>query len=134
ANDWQVIGTFEFKHLIRLPLTVLPRINRTSELTEINLRVKVGGKILTVAASVDIDNIDIRHRACIHHVIAKTRIGIDHTRIKSSTQNCRDVLVGTALFTLPFIVVIPWRRLTNLARILMNGGINISRARFNTSL
>ena len=82
ANHWQIIGTLDFKHLIRLPLAVLPRVDGAGELAEVDLRVEVGGEVLAMATGIDVNDVDVGDRAFVHHVITKPRVGVDDPRVE----------------------------------------------------
>src|SRR5690554_5623591 len=79
----QVISALDFKHLVLRPLAVLPGPHTTSELAEVDFRVKVGSKVAPMIAAIDVNNVDginaVKIVAC-----SQCRIGIDHTRIKAN--------------------------------------------------
>ncbi len=41
ANDRQVKGVADFEHLVRLPIAILPGINRAGKFAEIDFRVEI---------------------------------------------------------------------------------------------
>src|SRR5690625_939713 len=106
------------KHLVRLPLVVLPRPNGRGELAEVDFRVEVSGKVAAMAASVHVDNvygIDCV-KVSVHRV---TCIGVDHAGVKADTQNSGDTGFLTRVATLPFVVGIPRRRFAYLGWVFM---------------
>src|SRR5690554_1621114 len=101
THHWQAVSTLHFKHPVAGPLTVLPGPDLTGELTEIDFRVKVSGKITSVTAGIDINDVDGVNRIKVV-LLCQCSISIHHTGIKTHTQNGSGFAVFTFLLTLPF--------------------------------
>ena len=104
------------------PRAADPRPNLL-ELPKVDLRVKVGGKVLPVVSGIDIDNIDRLNRVQVM-LDRQGRVGIDNARIKTRAQDRRDPRLSALIPARPLIVGVPRRIFTDLVRILMNSGIN----------
>src|SRR5690606_6475551 len=130
--DRQVVGTLDLEHLVLHPLAVLPAPYPTGELTEVDLRVEVGGEVVSVVTGVDVDDIDIADAVEMLH--AQRRVGVDHTRVEAHAEDGGDLVLFTQLATLPFVVGIPRRCLADLVRVFMDGGVEVGGAGLDTGL
>jgi CheY-like chemotaxis protein len=113
-----------------LPLTVNPGPD-LDKLAEVDLRVKVGGEVFTVAAGVDIQDVDGVDGVEVPFD-RQGAVGVDYARIKTSTKDCGDPLFCATIFPFPFVVCIPGRLFTNLVRLFMDGGIGIPPDKLDT--
>src|SRR5690606_4740457 len=99
---------------------------------EVDLRVEVGREVVPVVTGVDVDDVDIADAVEIIH--AQRRIGVDHTRIEAHTENRSDLVFFTQLAALPLVVGVPRRGFADLARVFVDGGIEVGRAGLDTGL
>ena len=128
----QVVSTADLKHLVGLPLVVLPRVDAACEFAEVDLWVEVCRKPVAMVAGIDIDNIN-RLESVEVLVFGQCGVGIYHAWVEATAQNrCRTRLF-TALTTFPFVVAIPRRLFTDLQWIFVDRCIQVSRTGFNTS-
>src|SRR5690554_1530942 len=127
----QIVGTLDFEHLVLLPLAVLPGPDAAGKLAEVDFRIKIGGKVTAMVAAVDVNDVD---GVDLVEVVVGGQggIGIDHTRVKTGPQNGGDFVVGTFLLALPFVIAVPGRVFADFGRILVDGGVDVSSAGFNT--
>ena len=133
AHHRQIVGALVLEHLVLHPLVVLPGPDAAGELTEVDFRIEVGGKVTAVAAGVDVDNVDgIDAVEVIVH--GHGGVGVDHTRVKAGTENGGDALLFTDGLALPLVVGVPGRVFADLGRIFVNGGIEVGGTGLDTGL
>ena len=132
TNDRQIIGTLDLEHLVLHPLAVLPAPHPTGKLTEVDFRVEVGGEVVTMVAGVDIDDVDITDAVKVLH--AHCRIGIHYARIEADPEDRGDLVLVAQLAAFPLVVGVPRRRLADLVRIFMDGGVEVGGAGLDTGL
>ena len=133
ADDRQVPFAPDLEHLVLAPRAALPAVNRAGELAEVDLGVEVGGEVAPVRARVDVHDVD-RGDLVEIFVLGQPRIGVDDARIEARAQDCGDARRRAGLAPLPFVVAVPRRRLADLGRVLVDGGVNIGRARVDAAL
>src|SRR5690606_11611693 len=91
----------------------------------------VGGKILAVAAGVDVDDVDRLHRIEIL-VDGELRIGVDDAGVEAGTEDRGDTRLPAFVPALPLVVRIPGRPLADLERVFVDGRIQIGGTGRNT--
>ncbi len=123
----QVVGTLDFEHGVAGPLAVLPAPHLSGEFAEIDLGIEVGGEILAVGTGVDVEDID-RVNAVEILLLRQCRIGIDHTRVEAHAKDGGDVLLLAFLEVFPLVVAVPGRCFTDLARLFVDGGVEVRHA------
>src|SRR5690606_3717187 len=96
----------------------------TGELAEIDLRIVFGRKVATVAASIDIDDVDAVDPIKIA-LVRKRCIRVDDAWVKARAKNGGNALALALLPARPLIIAVPGRRLAHLGRVFMNGRVDI---------
>src|SRR5690606_24256333 len=104
----------------------------TRRSSDLDLRVEVGREVVPVVTGVDVDDVDIADAVKVIH--AQRRIGVDHTRIEAHTENRSDLVLFAELTALPLVVGVPRRGFADLARVLVDGSIEVGRAGLDTGL
>ena len=105
----------------------MPTLGR--HFTDIDLRIKVGGKGVTVIAAVNINNIQgMDFIEIMFGNIGSKYIG--RTRIKATTQKCHKTGIGKPLLISPLPAVL---KLRSIQRLVI-GGIHIVNTRFETGI
>ena len=127
ADHGQVVGAFDLEHPVGRPLAVLPAVDLTGEFAEVDFRVEIGGEVLAVGTGVDVEDVD--RLDLVEVLLLRQRgIRIDHTRIEADTEDGGHALLLALGQVFPFVVAIPRRGFADLARLFVDGGIQIRGA------
>ena len=131
AHHRQIVGAFDFEHAVAGPLTVLPAVDRAGEFAEIDFRVEIGGEVLAVRTGVDVEDVD-RLDLVEVLLLRQSGIGVDYARVEADAEDGGHALVLAFGQVLPLVVAIPRRGFTDLARIFVDGGVQIGDAGVDT--
>ena len=123
----QVVGAFDFEHGVAGPLAVLPAPHLSGEFAEVDFRVEIGGEIFAMGAGIDVENVD-RINAVEMLLLRQRCISVDHTRVEAHAKDGRDVLLFALFQVVPFVVAVPRRGLADLARLFVDGGVEVRHA------
>ncbi|MNH01098.1 hypothetical protein D3C79_603080 [compost metagenome] len=124
AYHWQVVGTLDLEHGVAGPLAVLPAPHLPGELAEVDFRVEVGGEVLAMRTGIDVENVD-RINAVEILLLRQLGVAVHHTRVETDAENGGNVLFLALFEVFPLVVAVPGRRLADLARFFVNGGVQV---------
>ena len=110
--------------LFPLPVDPGPDLNK---LAEVDFRVEVGGKIFTVTAGVDVQDVDGVDLVEVV-LLRQGAVGVDHAGVEAHAEDGGQSLGGAAVLALPLVVGVPGRVFADLVRILMDGGVQVDGA------
>src|SRR3990167_1022843 len=127
ADHWQVVGAFDFKHCVAGPLAVLPAPDLPGAFTEIDFRVEIGGEVLAVGTGVDVEDVD-RLDAVEVLLLRQCGIGIDYARVETDAEDGGHALILAFGQVLPLVVTVPRRCFADLARLFVDGGVEVGGA------
>ncbi len=120
----QVVGTLDFEHGVAGPLAVLPAPHLPGELAEVDFRVEVGGEVLAMRTGIDVEDVD-RVNAVEILLLRQLGVAVHHTRVETDAENGGNVLCLALFEVFPLVVAVPRRGLADLARLFVDGGVQI---------
>src|SRR5690606_41792810 len=91
-----------------------------------------GREVVSVLTGVDVDDVD--RADAVEGIHGQRRGGVDHTRIEAPTENRGDLVLFAELTALPLVVGVPRRGFADLARVFVDGSIEVGRAGLDTGL
>ena len=75
-------------------------------------------------AGIDVENVD-RINAVEILLLRKFCVAVDHTRVKADPENGGNVLLLALFEVFPLVVAVPRRGLADLARLFVDGGVQV---------
>ena len=130
ANHGQIVGALDFEHAVAGPLAVLPAPHLPGEFAEVDFRVKIGGEILAMGPGIDVEDVD---RVDLIEILLLGECGpsIHDAWVETDAEDRGDATLLAFGQVLPLVVAVPRWRFADLARLFVDGGVQISGPRLD---
>ena len=132
ANDREVERPLHRVGGVLAPLAVDPRPD-LDELAEVDLGVEVGGEVATMASGVDVEDVDGVDGVEVVFG-GESAVSVDHAGVEAGAEDRRHAALGTPIPALPLMVRVPGWVLANGVWVLVDGGVDVGGAGFETRL